>query len=292
MKKTIYGGGTPDSEIKALSQDRTHHLVALKLIEMLHEINYIKFLGKTFIDIGSGPSYMMSLYSFVSGCSKYITVDRQEVLDKIKDFYIAMKNNSTSYLFGQMKFEPIENITGDVIKNICSDYEFEKIIFHSQMFLMHIGDKNQRKEIIKAILQKGKIAMFTEPNWGSLDYKEGVLYDFKITMKEFFEIVGVNGNYGSSLFDEINDVIFDDNLPIVPLKISFTLSDIEVGIKCYKELIQHSQRAILTLTGKFNKPSTNPLVIRLKDIKKRLMVEKPEAKRPIFVSVATKSLFR
>jgi hypothetical protein len=290
MKKTIYGGGTPDSEIKALASMHTHHVVALKLMENLREINFIKLIGKTFIDIGSGPSPMMSLFVFSLGCSKYVAIDRMKVLDSLKNFYLKMKSSITNYLFGKMKFEPMSNLTRETIDNLNSDYEFEDIVFHTQMVLMHIHDQDKRKKIIKSILKRGKIALFTEPNWDSLDYNEGLLLDFRNAMNEFFQYVGIDGNYGANLFDEINEVISENNLSIFPFQINITVNDEEVGMKCYNELILHAERAILALTGKFNKPANDDLVLRLKEIKAKLKIEMPVSNRPIFISVATKSL--
>lgn len=292
MKKTIYGDKTPDSEIKALAQMHTHHVVALKLIENLMSINFIKLIGKTFVDVGSGPSPMMSLFSFSMGCSKYVAIDRVKVLDSVEKFYLKMKSSITNYLFGKIKFEPMSNLSGDTINDLNSDYEFEDIIFHTQMILMHIEDQNQRKEIIKSILKRGKVSLFTEPDWNTLDYSEGVLLDFKNTMKDFFIYVGIKSNYGSRLFDEINEVIVENNLPVISFQTKITISDKEAGVKCYNELIIQTERAILALTGKFRKPVDDELVVRLKEIKDRLKIEKPVANRPVFVSVVTKSIIR
>ena len=287
-RRTLYEGNTPESEIDALMSLYAHHAVAMKFISKLKEP--LNIFNKTFIDVGSGPSPLMSIFALSSGCKKYIALDREEVLKHIEYFYLKMAGTPVNYLRERIALNITDDIDGDSIQNLICESDFKDKIFHMQMVLMHIKDQDKRKSLIKEILMNGKVALFTEPDWASMNYKEGILYDFKIAMKELFNILGINGDYGQVLVEEVREVVEENGLLMNVLEVPITISDEEVGRKCYEELISSAERGIQTLNGKFKDNKNDELLFWLYNIKSRLLAEKPEANRPIFYSVVAKCI--
>lgn len=278
--KNIYADSTSESEIDALIKNTTHEIVTVKL--MLNIGYPMKMVGKTLIDIASGPSPKLSMATILAGCRKYIAVDRENVLDEIRKFYnLRQKEYSDN-----IKLISTKNIDGNLIHDLdCECSGFEDIICHTQMFLMHIQEKDIRKDIIKAILLKGKTCLFTETDWSSFQYSDGVLKDFQNAFKNFFDFMGIIGNYGGSIHKEIIEVIRENKLSISVSQIPIHISDKEAGMQCWEELVQLAERAIIALSDK--RPF---LVYFLKGIQKRLIEEKPFALRPTFMSVVTKAI--
>lgn len=277
--KNIYAMGTSEKEIDVLSKNTTHDMVAAK--SMLNIGYPMNIVDKILIDFGSGPSPKLSLASVLSGCRKYIAVDRENVLQKIKTFY----DSRPKYYSNFIKFISVGNIDGKFIQNIdCGYCNFNDIICHMQMLLMHIQEKDVRKDIIRAILLKGKTAIFTETNWGSFDLNssEGVLKDLKKVFKELLSALGINGNY--NLFGEINEVIKENNFSILASEIPITISDEEAKMESWRELVEKIEQG---KAGLSSKPDNNYLVVRLQDVKERLISEKPFILRPTFSSVIT-----
>jgi hypothetical protein len=279
--KNIYEGVTPESEISALRQGNTHHLVAMKFISMIDPLN---IFGKTLIDVGCGPNPMFSLFALSAGCSKYVAIDRANVLEKIKNFYKRMLESN--YFTSKIKFNSTDNLSGEIIKNIeCGD-NFDNIICHMQMLLMHIQNKNIRKDIIKAILLKGKVNLFTETNWASFDlnYSNGVLKDLKNAFKDLLSALGINRDY--HLFEEIYEVIMENKFSITALEIPITISNKEADIECWRELVFLIERG-KDILSKSKNPENTDLIGRLENIQERLFQEEPFILRPIFSSVVT-----
>ncbi len=286
MEKTIYSKNTPLSEIEALKGELSwsHHLINIKFIEGIKAIMPFSLFNKTLIDLGSGPNSLMGMYSLLSGCKKYIALDRKEVLEKMKIFY-SLNENFLNFLYlKKIKFSNIRNISDKDIFNITLNLKKDDIVFNTRMFLMHINNTVLRKKIIKAILQSSSNALFIEPDWSSLSDDS---YGFKDAMNEFFVITGINGNYGKYMFKEIEKVIEENKLCVISNNNILSLD--ENNIFFWKEIILLSERSIKLLMSKFNRSKEDVLVKKFSSIIEKMNNTRPPVKSPVFNCLITKT---
>jgi hypothetical protein len=294
MKKSssLYSVSTSDDEIAALQKVDTHFIVKEKLLYQLRDdFKVLDLVGKTFVDVGSGPSPKLSQLVISLGCAKYVALDRTNVLEKIAEFYSEMSDNPKRFL-DKIELIPME-INGDSIRKLNLNTTSNNVVMHIQMLLMHVQDIDQRLKLISSILFKGDISIFTEPNWGTaFKYKKGILGQFRSAMNKFFKIAGINGNYGGSLFSEVCSIVSKRELSVSVSKIPIVLNEEEMGSPFYMELVAIATRAINNLTFvKFKnvpKKEVTKLIAMFSLIKEKLIELKPVSESPIFESVIVK----
>ena len=291
MNNNLYSNSIPDSEVKILEEgliQKVHTRVAFTAIHSAK----IRLGGKTFIDTGSGPNNVVGLSVLNLGCSMYIPIDRAKALKKMMKSFSYLSHWEEKYSSGRnVRLIEVENLTGSFIKNINFETNSESLIFHTQMVLMHIKTQRVRISLIKEILKKGSTAIFTEPDWNTFNLLNNnpLLKEFGLAMKEFFYEADISGDYGGFMSKEINKVISENKLQkFIIRKTLINITDEDVRTECYKELIVQIDRSLEILNNDLKRNRDDHLVLKFEKLKRRIMIEKPKAIRPTFVSICLK----